>query len=73
MINKDNKFLKKFGKHFKACRKKKKITPTDLHNSTGLSRNHIYNIENGKASADVMTLKLVADVFGISLIELLTF
>jgi transcriptional regulator with XRE-family HTH domain len=59
------------GQNIKYFRKKLKLTQEQLAKNSGLSRNAIYNYENGRRSPDIKTLSKIAEAFGISPIELL--
>ena len=59
------------GQNIKYFRKKLKLTQEQLAKNSGLSRNAIYNYENGRRSPDIKTLNKIAEAFGISPNELL--
>ena len=51
------------GDQIKLYRKKLKLTQEELANKSELSRNAIYNYENGKKSPDIKTLSDIKEVF----------
>lgn len=42
---------------------------TELSKKSGISRQHIYSIKNGKVNASILTLKKLANVLGCDVLE----
>lgn len=58
------------GKQIKFYRKKMKLTQEELAVKSSLSRNAIYNYENGKRSPDIKTLNKIANALGVTINDL---
>ncbi len=69
----DNEYLKKFAKHLKQIRKEKNIKQDDFLDVNGISRSTIAMVETGKTDITLSKLKIIADVLGVNLKELLDF
>lgn len=69
----DKEYLKKFAKHLKELRRKKRIKQDDFLDVNGISRSTIAMVETGKTDITLTKLKIIADVLGINLTELLDF
>lgn len=66
-------YLKKFAHHLKELRKKKQIKQDDFLDVHGISRSTIAMVETGKTDITLSKLKIIADVLGVNLKELLDF
>ena len=69
----DYEYLKKFAEHLKKIRKDKHIKQDDLLDVSGISRSTIAMVETGKTDITLTKLKIIADVLGVNLKELLDF
>lgn len=69
----DEEYLKKFARHLKELRRKKRIKQDDFLDVNGISRSTIAMVETGKTDITLTKLKIIADVLGINLTELLDF
>ena len=59
------------GERIKIFRKSAGLTQEQLAKNSGLSRNAIYNYENGRRSPDIETLNKIAAALGVTSNELL--
>ena len=66
-------YLKKFAYHLKELRKKKQIKQDDFLDVYGISRSTIAMVETGKTDITLSKLKIIADVLGVNLKELVDF
>ena len=73
IINIDYEYLKKFAEHLKKIRKDKHIKQDDFLDVSGISRSTIAMVETGKTDITLTKLKIIADVLGVNLKELLDF
>ncbi len=69
----DNEYLKKFAQHLKKIRKEKNIKQDDFLDVEGISRSTIAMVETAKTDITLSKLKIIADVLGVNLKELLDF
>lgn len=62
MINdKNEKYLKAFGKNLRRIRSQRKISQEALGLDAGLTKNHIGMIERGELNVSLSTIKVIAD------------
>ncbi|MDR1453450.1 MAG: helix-turn-helix domain-containing protein [Candidatus Margulisbacteria bacterium] len=66
-----NALLQKIGRNVQRYREKKKETRDQFATNAGLGKYFLYRIEFGNANPSVMTLKKIADYFGIRIERLL--
>ena len=64
-------YLAKIGMEFKVARIRKGMSRTQIGKITGLSRESIGMLENGKKDSHILTYKLIADAIGVELKDLL--
>ena len=69
----DNEYLKKFAQNLKKIRKEKNIKQDDFLDVNGISRSTIAMVETAKTDITLSKLKIIADVLGVNLKELLDF
>ncbi len=69
----DNEYLKKFARHLKKIRKEKNIKQDDFLDVDGISRSTIAMVETAKTDITLSKLKIIADVLGVNLKELVDF
>ncbi len=69
----DNEYLQKFARHLKKIRKEKNIKQDDFLDVEGISRSTIAMVETAKTDITLSKLKIIADVLGVNLKELLDF
>lgn len=69
----DKEYLKKFANHLRELRRKKRIKQDDFLDVNGISRSTIAMVETGKTDITLTKLKIIADVLGVNLTELLDF
>ena len=69
----DKEYLKKFANHLRELRRKKRIKQDDFLDVNGISRSTISMVETGKTDITLTKLKIIADVLGVNLPELLDF
>ncbi len=69
----DKEYLKKFANHLRELRRKKRIKQDDFLDVNGISRSTIAMLETGKTDITLTKLKIIADVLGVNLTELLDF
>lgn len=62
--------MQELGKHLAALRKKHKFRQTDLAQKLDVSQQVISNIERGQTAPDIELLQKMADIYGISLDQL---
>ena len=72
-FNMDNEYLKKFAQHLKKIRKEKNIKQDDFLDVNGISRSTIAMVETAKTDITLSKLKIIADVLGVNLKELVDF
>jgi transcriptional regulator with XRE-family HTH domain len=66
-------YLKAFGNHLRACRKKAKMSQEQLGLEAEIGKNQIGNIERGEVNVTLSTLKTIADALKIQPKNLLEF
>ena len=71
--NMDNEYLKKFAQHLKKIRKEKNIKQDDFLDVNGISRSTIAMVKKKKTDITLSKLKIIADVLGVNLKELVDF
>lgn len=71
--NRDNKYLKEFGKHLKKLRLERSISQEALAKAAGMGRNQIWLIERGEVNPTLNTLKKLAKYIGVHPKELFDF
>jgi len=69
----DKEYLKKFARHLKELRRKKRIKQDDFLDVNGISRSTIAMVETAKTDITLSKLKIIAEVLGVNLKELLDF
>lgn len=69
----DNEYLKKFAQHLRKIRHEKNIKQDDFLDVNGISRSTIAMVETAKTDITLSKLKIIADVLGVNLKELLDF
>ena len=69
----DSEYLKKFARQLKKIRKEKNIKQDDFLDVEGISRSTIAMVETAKRDIPPSKLKIIADVLGVNLKELLDF
>lgn len=69
----DSEYLRKFAQHLKKIRKEKNIKQDDFLDVNGISRSTIAMVETAKTDITLSKLKIIADVLGVNLKELLDF
>lgn len=69
----DSEYLKKFAQHLKKIRKEKHIKQDDFLDVSGISRSTIAMVETAKTDITLSKLKIIADVLGVNLKELMDF
>jgi len=69
----DEEYLKKFARHLKELRRKKRIKQDDFLDVNGISRSTIAMVETAKTDITLSKLKIIAEVLGVNLKELLDF
>ncbi len=62
----DNEQIKQMGKRIKECRKKKKLTQSQLADILGISTDQVSNIELGKSACKTDHIYLLTQVLDIS-------
>jgi transcriptional regulator with XRE-family HTH domain len=67
----DEKFLKKMGSKIKAARIANGFTLKRLSEATDIHLTSLWFIENGRRNAHILSLKSIAEVFGMSLSDFL--
>ncbi len=69
----DEEYLKKFAQHLKELRRQKRIKQDDFLDVNGISRSTIAMVETAKTDITLSKLKIIAEVLGVNLKELLDF
>lgn len=64
-------YLVKVGMEVKIARIRKSMSRTQIGKMTGLSREAIGMLENGKKDSHILTYKLIADAIGVELKDLM--
>ncbi|MCA4900039.1 MAG: helix-turn-helix domain-containing protein [Bacteroidota bacterium] len=69
----DEKLLKKFGKHLQAVRKQKGLTQEDLAYQSNISLSQIARIETGRINPTLCTLVEISKTIDVDLKDLVNF
>lgn len=72
-VNRNTEYIVKFGKNLRQIRKSKSFTQEALAESIGSERAFISRIERGILNPSISTVKAIADVLEIDIVQLFQF
>lgn len=67
----DKEYLKEMGKKIRKIRNDKGIYMSNIKEATGLHLSALIDIEQGRVSCKILTLKTIADILGVDVKEFL--